>query len=316
MPSPLVESWRQKCRLAPGRIGLPESCDPRILHTVSTILRNGTFSQVFLFEPQADVMTAAQAAGVDLTPVADRIIWFADEAPPPGEGRSRLDQCAELLHAGQIDVALAGAVSTTAQVIRAAIANVGLAPGCRTISGLFMMNKVQPDGREHTMAYADSGVVIDPTPEQLADIAWSTVESWSCAMDTGQPPVVAFLSFSTQGSAKHAAVDKVVRGLEIFRQRHPEVEADGELQFDAAFVAEIGQRKSPGSRVPGRANCFVFPNLDAGNIAYKITQRLAGYEAYGPILQGARKPFSDLSRGASPEDIAASAYINLLRARI
>lgn len=312
MNSDLVRGWKRSCLNHPGHIGLPESTDHRTLRAAAELLAEGSFRRVHLYEKQAVVLAEAEVANVDLNAFGDRIVWAIDETTSQV---SALEVCAQDLHHGDIDVALAGAVNTTAAVIRAAISNVGLAPGCRTISGLFVMNKMHEDGTQHTMFYADAGVVIDPTPEQLADIAWSTAESWRCLMGSEQPPVVAFLSFSTKGSARHASVEKVAKGLEIFQQRHPHVISDGELQFDAAYIESIGQRKCPDSPVVGKANCFIFPNLDAGNICYKVTQRLAKYEAYGPVLQGSRKPFSDLSRGATTEDIKASAYINLLRAR-
>jgi len=130
---------------------------------------------------------------------------------------------------------------------------------------------------------------------------------------TGLTPRVAFLSFSTNGSARHEMVDKVLEGLAIFKERHPDIAADGEMQFDAAFVPDVAKRKMPSSEVAGNANVFVFPDLNAGNIGYKIAQRLGGFEAYGPILQGLAKPFSDLSRGTSVDEIVVSAYINYLR---
>lgn len=130
-----------------------------------------------------------------------------------------------------------------------------------------------------------------------------------------QQPVVAFLSFSSKGSAQHPAAQKMQTACELFKSKMPHIDCDGELQFDAAYIAEIGQRKAKGSTVPGRANCFIFPDLSAGNIAYKITERLGGFGAYGPILQGLAKPYSDLSRGASAQDIAISALINILRSR-
>jgi phosphotransacetylase len=167
---------------------------------------------------------------------------------------------------------------------------------------------------ESVYLYADCGVVIAPTDRQLLDIAETSVATWR-RLVPDVPPVVAFLSFSTVGSAKHEHQERMAEAAAAFKARCPDVESDGELQFDAAFDREIGAKKAPGSAVPGRANCFIFPTLDAGNIAYKITQRLAGFEAYGPILQGLAKPFSDLSRGSTDADILASAYVNLIRAR-
>ena len=218
-----------------------------------------------------------------------------------------LYQGAWLVKAGHADAGLAGAVYSTAEVIRAGLAVIGLQEGIRSISSSFLMHRAGP----HPLLwlYTDCGVIIEPTAEQLADTAATSLETWQRISKV--EPKIAFLSYSTKGSAKHASQAKVVSGFELFKERYPDVLADGELQFDAAFDAVVGLRKAPQSKVAGKANIFVFPNLDAGNIAYKITQRLGGFEAWGPLLQGFRKPWSDLSRGASPSDIVACAIINL-----
>jgi phosphate acetyltransferase len=224
---------------------------------------------------------------------------------------SALYQAGTMLQEGRADCVVAGCVATTGDVIRAALSTVGLAPGFKTVSGSFMMDRSTADKSE-TYIYADCGVVIEPTIEQLVDIAVSSCKTFQDI--SGQIPVVAFVSFSTKGSANHPRSVKMRDAAELFRHRMPMIDSDGELQFDAALIETIGRRKAPDSKVPGRANCFIFPDLDAGNIAYKITERLAGFAAYGPILQGLAKPYSDLSRGASAEDIAISALINIMRA--
>jgi phosphotransacetylase len=173
------------------------------------------------------------------------------------------------------------------------------------------MNK---DG-EQVYLYADCGVVIAPTEKQLLDIASESVKTWNCVFPE-KAPVVAFLSFSTKGSAAHEQQEKMASVAAKFKELFPNIESDGEFQFDAAFDSVIGASKAPGSLIPGRANCFIFPDLNSGNIAYKITQRLAGFQAYGPILQGLAKPFCDLSRGSTVEDILASCYINLKKSRL
>ncbi|GAB1430906.1 phosphate acetyltransferase [Ignavibacteria bacterium] len=202
-----------------------------------------------------------------------------------------------MLDGGETDCCVAGSYSTTGNVLRAAITTVGLCPNRETVSSYFLM--LLADGQ--LMAYADCGVTPEPTAEQLADIAAATAENFGKI--TGSTPRVAFLSFSTKGSAKHTSAVKMRRATDIFLERHPEITADGELQADAAIVPEIAQRKSPDSPLKGKANVLIFPDLNAGNIAYKLTERLAGAQALGPIVQGLAKPYCDLSRGCSVSDI-------------
>ena len=205
---------------------------------------------------------------------------------------------------GIADGMVAGSMAQTAEVLRAAIKVIGVRPDMHLISSVFLM--VAPQ-ESRILTYADCAVVPNPSAQQLADIA--IISAKTHQLLTGEIPRVALLSFSTKGSAQHADVSKVISAVEWIKTKAPELEVDGELQVDAALVAEIGKQKAPGSQVAGSANVLIFPDLDAGNIAYKLTQRLANYQAIGPILQGLKMPVNDLSRGCSVEDIVNVACI-------
>ncbi|MCK5125474.1 MAG: phosphate acetyltransferase [candidate division Zixibacteria bacterium] len=218
---------------------------------------------------------------------------------------------AAMVKTGKADASVAGAVNTTGNVLRAALQVIGLAEGINTLSSCFLMTLPEFLGeKDKTFMFGDCAVLPNPNAEQLASIAASTAETYQKLV--GDEPRVAFLSFSTKGSAKHADVNKVLEALEIFKKQHPEIQADGEMQLDAAVMPKIGAKKAPDSTVAGKANVLIFPDLDAGNIGYKLTQRFAGAIATGPIIQGLEVPANDLSRGCSADDIVDVSAIAVL----
>lgn len=230
----------------------------------------------------------------------------ADERDDPA--RHPVNLAAALVATGEADACVAGCVDPTATVLRAALKVVGLAPGCTTVSSSFLL--AMPDDR--VLCFADCAVVPEPTTEQLVDIAVSSAATFEQL--AGERPVVAMLSFSSKGSAEHASITKVRSAVDLVSFAHPDLLVDGELQFDAALLESVGQAKAPGSSVAGRANVFVFPDLAAGNIGYKIAHRLGGAQAYGPILQGLVAPMNDLSRGCSVDEIVNVVALSAVQA--
>jgi phosphate acetyltransferase len=225
------------------------------------------------------------------------------------DSRDALQQAATMVASGEADGGVAGAVNTTAETARAAFQIIGMAEGIRRVSGAFYMCVRDASfGHNGVLAFADCAMMVDPAADEIAEVAIATARSVRIVMDT--EPRIALLSFSTKGSAKDP---KMIEALRILRERAPSLIVDGELQADAALVPSIGQAKAPGSPMAGRANTLIFPNLASANIGYKLVERLGGARAFGPFLQGLKKPFNDLSRGCSVEDIYGAAVITALQ---
>ena len=326
-----IESVKERAKRDKKRIVLPESMDRRTLEAADTILREGIADITIIGTPEE---ISKNSGGLDIsraTIIDPNTSELTDELVNKlyelrKEKGMTLEEARKLLledymyyacmlvKTGKADGAVSGACHSTSNTLRPALQIIKTKPGVALVSAFFLM--VVPNcqyGANGTFIFADSGLEQNPDPEKLAAIAASSADSFKLLVE--EEPIVAMLSHSTMGSASHADVDKVVEGVRIAKEKYPSYKIDGELQLDAAIVPEVAKSKAPNSTVAGHANVLVFPDLDAGNIGYKLVQRLAKAEAYGPITQGIAAPVNDLSRGCSSLDIVGVVAITAVQAQ-
>jgi phosphate acetyltransferase len=316
-----VSLIKDKAKAKQRRVVLPEGTEPRMILATRKLLAEKIVAGVTLLGDEKEIAALAKSNEVSLAgaevinpKTAPNLQSFIDEFMEIRKAKGiTKDQAREAMQSPLFygammvrrdlaDASVAGAQSTTGDVLRAAIQAIGLAKGINTVSSSFIMTMPEYRGVQNKVfMFADCAVLPNPNAEQLASIAVSTAKTLVNLI--GEEPRIAMLSFSTKGSASHADVDKVLAALDILKKTHPELKVDGEFQLDAAIVPEVAKKKAPGSLIAGDANVLIFPDLDAGNIGYKLTQRLANATATGPIIQGLAKPANDLSRGCSVDDI-------------
>ena len=329
-----VMEMKDKAVSAHKRLVLPEGTEKRIVRAARTLLDERIAASVTLLGKISDIQEVARTEGVDLkninlvSPGADpNLSKYAEvyyelrknKGVTPEQARIDITDTmrwgAMMVHLGDADALVGGAERTTGDVLRAGLSIIGTVPGLKTASSCFVMTGMDAQyGAGGAMIFSDCAVVPNPTSEQLADIAESA--ALSCKEFLNVEPVAALLSFSTKGSASHDDVTKVQNTVNILNGRKVNFLFDGELQADSALVPSVIEKKAPGSPIKGKVNILVFPNLDSGNIGYKLVQRLGNAQAYGPFLQGFAKPISDLSRGASVDDIITTCAVTLARVNI
>jgi len=317
----IIEEMKKKIKGKSKVLVLPEGDDIRVLKAAIRLKKDKLCKPLLLGE-KSKIKDLADENNLDisgleiLNPVEDKDFYNnVNKMFELRKGKNSLEECKKmlsgrnyyaimLLYNGLADCALGGATYSTADTIRPALQIIKTKPGCKIVSSCFAMLKENSP----TLIFGDCGVNINPSSEELCDIAVSSVET---AKVFEVDPKVAFLSFSTKGSAKSDEVDKVQKAVELMKERTVDFDYDGELQFDAAYDESTGKKKAPDSKVAGKANVFIFPDLQSGNIGYKIAQRLGGYEALGPILQGVRMPVNDLSRGCNEEEVYKMAILTI-----
>lgn len=308
----------QTARANPRHIILSEGDDPRVAEAAARLTAEGLARITLMNGPDLPgVASLRPAEAPDLVELSTH--WHELRAAKGmtaeralTEMRDPIRQAALRVRLGQADGTVGGAVATTADTVRAALQAIGKAPDAGTVSSFFLMLSCGGDAPvKGGMIFADCGLIIDPDARELAAIARSAAQS--CRQLLGEVPRVALLSFSTAGSAEHPSLDKIRQALALIRAAEPDLEIDGELQFDAALDDAVRAKKAPGSRLSGRPNVFIFPDLASGNIGYKIAQRLGGLTAIGPILQGLARPANDLSRGCSVDDIVAAVAVTAVQ---
>ncbi len=324
-----IDVIKEKARADKKTIVLPESEDRRVLEATETILKEGLANVVLIGNEEQIKKDAADldiAGAVIVDPAtSDKTQAYIDKLVELRQKKGMTQEQARdimlnqrtyygvmMVKMGDADGMVSGACHSTADTLRPSLQILKTKPGTKLVSAFFLMEVPNCEfGENGTFVFADCGLNQNPTPEELAAIAVSSAESFR--MLVGKEPKVAMLSHSTKGSAKHADVDKVVEAVKIAKETAPDLMLDGELQLDAAIVPSVGSSKAPGSQVAGQANVLIFPDLDAGNIGYKLVQRLAKAEAYGPMTQGIAAPVNDLSRGCSASDIVGVTAITAVQ---